>query len=165
MEKTRQKLIEEFVHLSEEELNWKPDNSSWSIAQIVHHLELSEVVFTKAIGYGLKKQSDEGGLKAKKIEYVLDRSRKVAAPEMVLPSDKPFRVEELVDQLSKSRKQFFSVIAKLDSKDTLYQRSVKHPIFGDLPLVQWVELLFLHEQRHIQQMKEIKEMIEGTLKA
>lgn len=31
-----------------------------------------------------------------------------------------------------------------------------HPALGELFLDQWIELIYLHEQRHIEQIKEIK---------
>ena len=35
-----------------------------------------------------------------------------------------------------------------------------HPALGELSLDQWIELIYLHEQRHISQIKEIKLLCE-----
>ncbi|MEC3085289.1 PadR family transcriptional regulator, partial [Bacillus cereus] len=34
------------------------------------------------------------------------------------------------------------------------------PALGELPLDQWIELIYLHEQRHMLQIKEIKLLCE-----
>jgi hypothetical protein len=43
-----------------------------------------------------------------------------------------------------------------DPKIVYYANTVRHPVLEELPLDQWIELLYLHEQRHIEQIKEIK---------
>lgn len=35
-----------------------------------------------------------------------------------------------------------------------------HPALGELLLDQWIELIYLHEQRHIEQIKEVKLLCE-----
>jgi hypothetical protein len=48
------------------------------------------------------------------------------------------------------------VLNKIDDKSILKEIAVKHPVFGDLSLDQWIELLYLHEHRHIEQIKDLK---------
>ena len=38
IDSTTQEFVESFNSLSEEELNWKPDPKTWSVAQNIHHL-------------------------------------------------------------------------------------------------------------------------------
>ncbi len=48
----------------------------------------------------------------------------------------------------------------IEDKSTLADKSMKHPVFGELPLDQWIEHIYLHEQRHIEQIKELKFLLE-----
>jgi hypothetical protein len=43
----------------------------------------------------------------------------------------------------------------------LAEKSVTHPALGELPLDQWIEQIYLHEQRHIEQIKEIKLLLDA----
>ena len=140
--------------LSYEEFNYIPEVNSWSIAQVCHHLALTEETFANAIAYGLKKSNVRS--EPKKIDFILDRSKKLEAPEIVMPQLDSSEPLQLIEQLSHSRNVLNSVLNTVEDVSLLADKSVKHPVFGDLPLYQWVELLVLHEQRHIEQIKEIK---------
>jgi hypothetical protein len=153
--KTRNRLIEEISSLRDEEFNRKNDSITWSIAQVCHHLYLSETVFTKAIRYGLSQ--DEGfRTEAKNFESVLDRTKKLVAPDIVTPGDGPFEMEEILNLLHQSRSKLESLLSKVEDPTILLEKSTQHPFFGFLPLNQWIDLIYLHEQRHIEQIEEIK---------
>ncbi|WP_424473344.1 phage integrase SAM-like domain-containing protein [Paenisporosarcina sp.] len=53
-------------------------------------------------------------------------------------------------------KVLMSVLNTVEDSSALTEKSVPHPFLGQLPLNQWIELIYLHEQRHIEQIKEIK---------
>jgi hypothetical protein len=155
---TRNRLLQEISGLSDEQLNRKTDDGNWSIAQVCHHLYLSESVFTQAIIYGLNKSN---GRKAERqpIQLAVDRTQKANAPDIVAPGDTPLELEKITDLLSQSRHQFFEFYNQLEDKSILAEKSTKHPLFGYTPLDQWVDLIYLHEKRHIEQIKEIKSLL------
>lgn len=155
---TRKKLLNEISDLSYEELNMKPSAKTWSIAQICHHLYLTESVFTQAIIYGLSKSN---GRKAAPVPVQLtaDRSQKAKAPDMVMPSDDPLDFQKISELLDQSRNLFLEFYNQLEDKTLLEEKSAKHPLFGYMPLDQWVELIYLHDERHIEQVKEIKALL------
>lgn len=155
---TRNKLLNEISGLSDEALNKKPDSDTWSIAQVCHHLYLTENVSTQVIVYGLKKSN---GKKAepKPVQLAIGRTQKVKAPDIVAPSDEPLDYGQIKVLLNKSRKKFLDFYHQLEDKSILAEKSAKHPLFGYTPLDQWVELIYLHEERHIEQIKEIKSLL------
>ena len=53
-------------------------------------------------------------------------------------------------------KKLLKTILSIEDPSVLKKKSVDHPAFGALPLDQWIELVPLHEQRHIKQIEEIK---------
>jgi hypothetical protein len=152
---TRNNLIEEISSINVEEFNRKRDLETWSIGQVCHHLYLAETAFTGAVIYGLKK---EDGIKTeqKKFTSVLDRTQKINAPDIVTPGNGPFEVQQILELLSLSRNKLNSLLDTLNDPSRLLDRSTKHPIFGNLALNQWIDLIYLHEQRHIEQIKELK---------
>jgi uncharacterized damage-inducible protein DinB len=155
---TRNRLLNEISGLSYEQINKKLDEGTWSVAQVCHHLYLSESVFTQAIIYGLNKSN---GKKAepKPVQLAVDRSQKAKAPDMVVPGDEPLDLEEITELLNQSRNLFFEFYNQLEDKSILAEKSAKHPLFGYTPLDQWVDLIYLHEERHIEQIKEIKSLL------
>lgn len=155
---TRNRLLKEISDLSNAELNKKPDSDTWSVAQVCHHLYLSESVFTQAIIYGLNKSN---GRKAEPVPVQLaaERTQKAKAPDIVAPGNDPLDSGQIKELLNKSRNLFLEFYNPLEDKSILAEKSAKHPLFGYMPLDQWVELIYLHEERHIKQIKEIKSLL------
>lgn len=158
MEETRQRLINEISVLTTDELNQKPNINTWSISQVCQHIALAETSFAKAIRYGLK-QADNPKSELRPIHLITDRSRKVNAPEMVIPSEEQLDLQQIMNSLTESRVFSIHILDQVDDPSVLSRRTVVHPLFGELPLKQWAELIYLHEDRHIEQIKEIKASI------
>ena len=152
---TRNNLVKEIALLSYDEFNNRPDMNKWSIAQVCHHLVLVEKASIKAIAWGLK-ELDNTQKERKEVHLILDRTKKIKAPKIVEPDVEPFKVQQIIDLLSDSRKKLLTFLSTVEDKSILTEKSVNHPAFGELPLDQWVEQIYLHEQRHIEQIKEIK---------
>ena len=87
---------------------------------------------------------------------MLERTKKIQAPPIVEPALGPFKVQQIMDMLSDSRKKLMDFLSTIEDQSILVEKSVNHPAFGELPLDQWIEMIYLHEQRHIEQIKEIK---------
>ncbi|MBP0725274.1 DinB family protein [Bacillus sp. RG28] len=152
---TRNHLLNEINLLSYDEFNKKPNSNEWSIAQICHHLYLVESKFTQAIEYGLKK-IDGHETERKNIYVVSDKTVKLNAPDMVKPDVEPFEVQKIIELLSNSRNSLMTVLSNVEDSSVLSEKSAKHPFFGELPIDQWIDLVSIHEQRHIEQIKDIK---------
>jgi hypothetical protein len=152
---TREQLLNEISSLNDDEFNRIFEINKWSIAQICHHLLKTEILFRKAILFGLD-QRILSNTERKPIQIVSDRSQKIQAPKVSEPSSEHFQVSQIIQLLSDSRNKLMGVLNKIDDKSILKEIAVKHPVFGDLPLDQWIELLYLHEHRHIEQIMDLK---------
>ncbi len=75
---------------------------------------------------------------------------------MVIPTSEPLEIQKVFGQLGETRNELLAVLSTIKESSILAEKSARHPIFGEVPLEQWIELLYLHEQRHIEQIKEIK---------
>lgn len=155
---SRNKLVKEMIVLSSETFNYRREPLEWSIAQICHHLFLVERASTKAIEIGLR-TNDERKAEHKSLQFILDRSKKRKAPDIVEPGDGPYEVQQMLKWLQDSRNRLTDLLNSIEDKSILAEKSFQHPVYGHLSLDQWVELLDLHEQRHIEQIKEIKRVI------
>ena len=87
---------------------------------------------------------------------MLDRTKKSKLPNIVEPDVEPFEVQQIVDMLNDSRKKLMTLLSTVEDQSILAEKSVQNPVFGELALNQWIDFLYLHEQRHIEQIKEIK---------
>ena len=132
----------------------------WSIAQVCHHIVLVEESTVKAIAWGLKENSSIQGERKKNDHIILNRTNKLKAPKIVEPDEKTFEVQEIIDLLNGSREKLLTFLSAIEDQSILAEKSVKHPALGDIALDQWVEQIYLHEQRHIAQIKEIKLLLE-----
>lgn len=155
LDATRAQLLQEIILLSDTEFNDKPDEQNWSIAQICHHLILVEEATRKAVAWGLKTQEQSSPVR-KDLLHLLDRTRKFQAPAIVEPSEDLFHVQKMLELLATTRTNFLTFLETLVDTETLAKHSVKHPALGECPLDQWIEQIYYHEQRHIQQIQEIK---------
>ena len=79
---------------------------------------------------------------------------------MIEPSLEPFEVQKMIDMLNESRRELMRFLSTIEDESKLTNKSVMHPALGELLLDQWIELIYLHEQRHIEQIKEIKLLCE-----
>ena len=157
---TRNNLVNEIKSLSYSQFNGKPVVNTWSIAQVCHHLVLVEQASLKAIAWGVKK-ADNTQTDRKNVHLILDRTKKFKAPKIVEPGAEPFEVQLIINLLSDSRKKLLTFLSTIEDKSILAERSVKHPALGELPLDQWIEQIYLHEQRHTEQIKEIKLLLDA----
>lgn len=160
LDETRNNLLKEITSLSYAQLNFRPDLNKWSIAQVCHHLVLVEKASIKAIAWGLKEMARTKN-ERKEVQLILDRTKKIKAPKIVEPDVEPFDVQQIIDLLNDSRNKLMTFLSTIEDKSILTEKSVKHPAIGELPLDQWIDLIYLHEQRHIEQIKEVKLLLDA----
>jgi len=156
---TRNNLVKEITSLSYTQFNGRLGMNIWTIAQVCHHLVLVEQATIKAIVWGLKKV-DNTQIERKNVHLMLDRTKKLKAPKIVEPDAKPSEIQQIINMLNDSRTNLMTLLNTVEDKSILIEKSVKHPAFDELPLDQWIEQIYLHEQRHIEQIKELKVLLD-----
>ena len=68
--------------------------------------------------------------------------------------------DELVNLLEESRFRYLQDVFNETHERTLAEKSMDHPHFGLISLKNLVDFIWLHEQRHIEQINEIKKEIQ-----
>ena len=97
LKETREKLLTTLNDLSRDQLNQRKDINSWSIAQICQHLIKTEELYVLAIKRGLRSNEDSI-IESKPVESLLDRSRKLEAPDIVKPTEEILERDEIVER-------------------------------------------------------------------
>lgn len=154
LDQIRTILLEEVSNLTDEQCNLKQDPASWSIAQVLEHLFLTEQLIGLRIQQSIKENilTNESD---KPIHLARDRSHKVQAPEQIIPKEDFYSKEELFYKLSQSRQQTHAFLEDL-GEEKLQKLSFTHPRFGALNLKQYIEFIGYHEERHLEQIRELK---------
>lgn len=158
MSSTRKMLLSEIEMLTDTEVNTKPRRDKWSIMQVLHHLHLVEQSVTSAIVYSLHK-NERKVVPLQDLQVTLDRTRKREAPQQMQPTETLMKKTQMIQLLQSSREKLLHVLHSIVNEKELLEKSLKHPIFNELNLYQWVQFLDLHEQRHLTQLKEAKHSI------
>ncbi|MBM7585330.1 putative damage-inducible protein DinB [Bacillus pakistanensis] len=150
----RAELLNSVNTLSDEQLNRKVEEDSWTVMQILHHLYLMEGSIAKTIQSTLEK-GEKQTVDSKPIELTVNRSKKVEAPSFVEPSLEFITLEEIKEKLKQSRNALLQVVSSSNSEE-LKKKAFPHPVFGLVSLEQWVPFIGYHEKRHLEQMEELK---------
>lgn len=155
----RTALFNQLNRITDEQFNLKPEKNAWSPSEIMDHLVKMEMAITE----GIKQQlEDPTSPKAKKKPIQLSTLRiiKVKAPARTIPSEGNHTKEEMKEALHQTRMNLLSVYVNAD-QETLINKSLKHPYFGQVPLIQWFSFVGLHEKRHLKQLEKTIEKTKG----
>lgn len=162
IEAVRQSLYDAIADLSQEQLDFRPVPESWSISEVLSHLNKVERGLPKLYPILLQKLEEAGwqpeteGSMLNSLDYAqLDvATQKVQAPERVLPQS-GLAKDDLMAALKQSRQAILDVVAQAPDYD-LSGVTWPHPALGDINYYQWVLFIGKHEQRHLGQIEEIK---------
>lgn len=155
---TRSTLLSEIEMLNDTEINVKPRRDKWSMMQILHHLHLVEQFVTSSLVYALHKK-EKKVVPLKDLQSVLNRTYKKEASQQVQPTETLMKKQQGIQLLEHSRAELLHALQSVTDEKELLENSLKHPVFQELNLYQWVQFLDLHEQRHLTQLKEAKHAI------
>jgi hypothetical protein len=154
IEETRTELLVILANMNGNDLYKQKDLESWSISQVCQHLYITEELYVVAIRKGLKSKEDSF-IANKPVERLLDRRNKLEAPEIAKPSNEVLEYQVIIENLNNSRQKLHELLSTIEDSSVLSRRYFVHPVFKEMLLIEWLESLYIHEQRHIQQIKEI----------
>ncbi|WP_224488291.1 DinB family protein [Robertkochia flava] len=158
-EKAMEQTEEEIRGLSKEQLNFKPTAESWSIADCIEHLALSEDMFREMLQKELESPVDPSAAPDKKFDdkdvyaMITNREQKVKTSQPLEPSNKWESTKETMKAFKKSRRETHNFIQKTDKE--LRSHYFEMP-FGKLDGYQMLLFGAGHQSRHNAQITEIK---------
>ncbi|HEU5366758.1 MAG TPA: DinB family protein [Hanamia sp.] len=154
-DETAKGLLEIVSSFDDKEFNEIPFEGSWSAAQVADHIRKSLKGTVNAL-YGEVKpperQPDEHVQKLKSL--FLNFEIKLQSPEYILPSEKPLQKEILYQDL----KELADAISKAtNTLDLSFASTIPFPKTGELTRLEWINFAIYHTQRHIRQIKNIRQ--------
>ncbi|MEM8846269.1 MAG: DinB family protein [Bacteroidota bacterium] len=159
LEKTRDHMKNVIAGLSEEQLNFRAEEDSWTIAECVEHLAISENAFGGLIQKTLASQPNPAlrdSLKMKDEELmgiITDRSNPVKTSEAFEPSGKFGSHQETVKAFLTKRQEHIEFVKT--TNDDLRNRFNSDLPFGLVDGVQVIIFAAGHTERHVLQMEEV----------
>ncbi len=155
---TKKELLKTVKGLSDEQLNYKPDETTWSVAECLEHLTISEQTLFGIVQMTLQSEPDPTGREDVRMsdEEVLglikDRSSKVKTRPDLEPTNQFGSVEGTLNAFKERRDTNIEFVKTTD--EDLRNRYFEFP-FGKVDAVQVLLFISGHSQRHIDQMKEL----------
>lgn len=156
-DKVREEVLKAAEGLTDDLLNRKPAPDEWSPMQVLEHLNLMENYIAKNLSRQIASPTSEKTMK-KPIQLTVNRIIKVDAPAPLVPTGDFITLEDMKMRLRESR-IFLNSVYDGTTEDVLNSKSMPHPVFGKVPLIQWFPFIGLHEKRHLKQLEKTIEKI------
>lgn len=160
-ENAASELIKMLSSFSEVQFNKIPFEGSWTAAQVGEHLRKSYNGIPQTLT-GTSKQTERDPRQF--IEPIkttfLNFNTKLQSPDFIIPEQKQYKKDELIHSLEAILKEIIKTLPALDMNATC--TSFSFPVLGELTGVEIVHFITYHTQRHIHQLKNIKQKIEAT---
>ena len=157
LDSSRAQVDESVRGLSEAQWTFKPGPDRWSVAEIVEHMALIEGIvkdFLVKIDQAPPPPADRNaaGIDEMILTKVPDRSTKVKAPEIAVPNGR-WTPSVALEQFRNLDGELAEIVRTASG---LRQHAIPHPILGPLDGYQWILTVGAHNERHNQQILEVK---------
>lgn len=158
MRGTQERLLTVVKGLSEAQLNFKSSPESWSIAECVEHLAISEEMIGGMLQEALETPADPSMRDSVKISdddllgIISSRDKKVKTGEAFEPSGKFGSYAKTLVAFMTKRAEHIAYMRT--TKDDLRNHYAQLP-FGTIDGVQILLFMSGHTERHIRQMEEV----------
>lgn len=172
IDRITESFVKTFGELSAEQLNWKPDTETWSIAQNIDHLIVINETYYPVIqsirdkSYKLPFVGKLGFLVNFIGRFVLrsvqpDRQRRMKTFPVWQPSQSEIPAD-ILKKFQNHQEELKKLI--LDSKDFLLAGTViSSPVNKNIvyKLETAFDIIVTHEQRHFEQAKEVLQLLKN----
>lgn len=158
LKKTNAELLKTVKGLSEEQLNYKPSDDAWSIANCVEHIAISENNIFGIVQMTLKNDPDPSLRSEVKMSddqvlgLIESREQKVKTRTEFEPTGKYGDYKGSLAEFKNKRKANMKYVKS--SEDDLRNRYFDFP-FGKVDAYQVVLFMSGHTKRHTDQIKEV----------
>jgi len=159
LQQTRQAFLDSIARVADAQWTFKAAPDRWSIADVAEHIAISETTILQlvtdkmlkgpAIPPNPNRIPDE-----KLLAFLLDRTSRFQAPEMLKPTNRWPTREALTKDFIAAREKTAAFVKT--STDDLHGHGGPHPVFKMLDGYQWLLLISGHVARHTAQIEEIK---------
>ncbi len=158
LQETKDDILKKVKGLTSEQLNFKSDENSWSVAEVVEHLAISENNLFGFAQSGMQQPADLSLRKEVKmtdegiIAMITDRTHKVKTQEAFEPSNKFGSFEATLKEFKTKRESHIQYIKT--TSDDLRNHYNDFP-FGKIDTYQTILFMAAHSKRHTEQIVEV----------
>ena len=156
---TKNEMMKTLKGLSEEQLNFKPNAESWSVAECVKHITISEgVLWQNFVTTPMQTDADpsrrpEVQMSDEQLIAVIEsREQKVKTFEPFEPDNRPEPLKETLKDFKKLRDEHIKFAKKTDANLRNHYGTLP---FGTIDTYQAILFMAGHTKRHTDQMKEV----------
>lgn len=159
LKQTQDRVMTAIAALSDAQLNFKATPESWSIAECVEHITITEHSFFGLLEGTLQTEPDasrRGEVKMgdeELMDMIADRSNKVQTQEPFEPTGKYGSHKETVKAFKQKRAENMKFV--VTTQDDLRNRYQQLP-FGMIDAYQILLVMSAHTERHVRQIEEVK---------
>lgn len=158
LEAITEELLQLLGQFTEEQLNTITTASGWTAGQIAEHIAKSAA---GEVLYGNTATTNRPpGEKLPAIrELFLNHDLKFNAAERLLPGEGPYKKEEVCAMIDNTFRELKGAAWALYLDATCTDREVG--MFGQLTRYEWIGLILVHTQRHIQQLRNVYALLDA----
>lgn len=154
LDATLGELIYILGSFEEGSINIVPFEGSWTAAQVGEHLRKSYHGMLKMLSGRTTPTDREPDEKVKEIRRDFgDFSIRMTSPDFVVPGNKQYDREELLQSLSALKTEIVNAANHFDLSETCMEFAF--PVYGHLTRLETINFIIVHTQRHIHQLKNI----------
>lgn len=163
LNQSKDRLLSVIDDLNEEQLDFKVTEDSWSIAECVEHITISEISFAEMLQGMLKAPADASKRAEVKVSdtdliaMMVDRTNKVKTQQPFEPTGKFGSHEATLKTFLEKRKATIEFVNT--TNEDLRNRVQAFP-FGSVDGFQVFLFTSAHTERHVRQIEEIMEDID-----
>ena len=152
--KTLSDLASSVEIFDEDKLNKVPFEGSWTGAQVIQHLILSNGGFADVMDGPVKKTDRPVDQMVDEIKKsFLNFNIKMKSPEFIIPEFRDYQKDNLLQSLESIKKKIISLIDEKDLTQTC--TSFELPVLGYLTRWESLHFILYHTQRHVFQLQNI----------
>ena len=158
LQETKDALIKKVSALSAEQLNFKADQNTWSVAECVEHIAISENNLFGFCQMALKEPADPSKRSEIKmtdegiVKMITDRTSKIKTQEAFEPTGKFGSFEATLTEFKTKRDNNINYVRT--TQDDLRNHYNDFP-FGKIDAFQTILFMAGHSKRHTEQIDEI----------
>lgn len=158
LQETKDALVKKVSGLSPDQLNFKPDQNAWSVAECVEHIVISENNLFGFCQMSLKQPADPSKRSEVKmsdesiIKMITDRTEKRKTQEAFEPTGKFGSFEATLAEFKTKRDNNINYVKT--THDDLRNHYNDFP-FGKIDAYQTILFMAAHSKRHIAQIEEV----------
>lgn len=159
LDETKESLEASVNDLSAEQMQFKPDDESWSVAQIVEHIITVEGALKSMLeakiqaGENLDQKSEIKMSDDDVVALITNRTEKIKTQDQFQPSGKFSEADEAMEAFEDQRED---IVDWLKGAEVDMRNYVNEFPFGKIDAYQTVLFMAGHTERHTAQIEEVK---------